>query len=351
MTHTKKYTLIITNLPGGEIELAGNLPWDTFLTYEAAALAHLGKNIEVDGFRKGSVPETMVRKHIPDQLLLEEMAERALQEHYVQMLTQESIDAIGRPRIALTKLARDNDLEFKIITAVMPEVKLPDYHALAKAAEKIEAPAVTDEDVENTINELRHMRLHQNDTAGTHDHSTPHEHTEAELPVVDDAFAKSFGKFETVADLKAKIRENLALEKDREAKDKQRTAVLEAVSKETEVVVPKLFVEAELQKLVSQVEFEVSRAGVKFEDYLKQVGKTKEDLEKEFLPDAERRAKFQLVLDAIANKENLKPEAEVVEQETQKLMTMYPGADEARTRAYAQMVLTNEKVLSFLETL
>lgn len=350
MTNEKKYTLVISSLPGGEIELAGSLPWSVFSVHESAAIAHLGKNIEVDGFRKGTVPETMLRKQIPDQLLLEEMAERALQEHYVQMLTQESIDAIGRPRIALTKLARDNDLEFKIVTAVMPEVKLPDYRALAKDAEKIDAPAVTDEDVENTVNELRHMRLHQD--AGDHGHShEPHSHTEEELPVVDDAFAKSFGKFETVADLKAKIRENLALEKDREAKDKQRTVLLEAISEKTEVAVPKLFIDAELQKLVSQVEFEVSRAGVKFEDYLKQVGKTKEDLEAQFLPDAEKRAKFQLVLDAIAGKEGLQPEEETVKQETEKLIAMYPGADEARTRAYAQMVLTNEKVLAFLESL
>ncbi len=346
----KKYTIVVSTLPTGEVELAGSIPWNVFSEHEAVSLAHLGKNIEVDGFRKGTVPEGLLRKQIPEQLLLEEMAERTLQEHYLTMLQEEKIDAIGRPRIALTKLARENDLEFKIITAVMPEIKLPEYRNLAKDIEKPAPTVVTDEDIENTIQELRHMRLHQ-DAGDAHQHHGPHEHKEEELPVVDDAFAKSFGKFETVADLKNKIKENLGLEKEREAKDKQRSALLEAISAGTEVAVPKLFIDAELEKLIHQVEFEVGRAGGTFDEYLKQVGKTKEDLEKEFLPDAEKRAKFQLVLDAIAQKEGLQPDTETVEQETQKLLGMYPGADEARTRAYAQMVLTNEKVLTFLESL
>jgi hypothetical protein len=53
------------------------------------------------------------------------MAELALSEHYPKIIEQEKIDAISRPEIAITKLARKNPLGFKIKTAVLPEIKLP----------------------------------------------------------------------------------------------------------------------------------------------------------------------------------------------------------------------------------
>jgi len=64
--------------------------------------------------------------------ILEEMAELALSKIYPEIIIKEKIDAIGRPEISITKLAKDNPLEFKIITSVLPEVKLGDYKKIAK---------------------------------------------------------------------------------------------------------------------------------------------------------------------------------------------------------------------------
>lgn len=44
----------------------------------------------------------------------------------------ENTDAIGKPDVQITKMASGNPLEFKIISTVIPEVKLPDYKAIAK---------------------------------------------------------------------------------------------------------------------------------------------------------------------------------------------------------------------------
>ena len=56
----------------------------------------------------------------------------ALNEHYPKIIEEEKIDAISRPEISITKLARKNPLGFKIKTAVLPEIKLPDYKNIAK---------------------------------------------------------------------------------------------------------------------------------------------------------------------------------------------------------------------------
>jgi FKBP-type peptidyl-prolyl cis-trans isomerase (trigger factor) len=62
----------------------------------------------------------------------------------------------------------------------------------------------------------------------------------------------------------------------------------------------------------------------------------------------EKRAKIQLMIFDIANKENIKPTAEEIDAETVKILTQYKDADEKNVRVYAEQVLINEKVLEFL---
>jgi len=101
--------------------------------------------------------------------------------------------------------------------------------------------------------------------------------------------------------------------------------------------------------MLAQIETDITRAGFTLDDYLKQAQKTKEGLVAEFKPEAEKRARVQLVLNAISRKENIVPADEEVQKETERLMAMYPGADQMRTAAYVDMMLTNEKTLAVLE--
>jgi trigger factor len=106
---------------------------------------------------------------------------------------------------------------------------------------------------------------------------------------------------------------------------------------------------SETDKMLAQIEADVARSGASLDDYLKHIQKTKEELMQEFAPEAEKRARFQLVLNAIARDAKVLPTEAEVEAEAQKYMAMYPTADPNRTRAYADMMLTNDKVLSMLE--
>jgi FKBP-type peptidyl-prolyl cis-trans isomerase (trigger factor) len=74
-------------------------------------------------------------------------------------------------------------------------------------------------------------------------------------------------------------------------------------------------------------------------------------LAEEFKGEAERRARFQMVINAIAKDMDVKISDEEVDKEAEKLMQQYPGADLMRTKAYADMMLVNEKILSTLESL
>ena len=355
--------ITINKLDKSEVEILGVLEAAEFEKYEGKALERIGERLELPGFRKGKAPVDMIKGTVPEMELLEEMAEAALQESYVKILEENKIDAIGHPQIAITKIGKGSDLEFKIVTAVLPEMKLPDYKKISQEQNKKEdykKEIVVDEaEVEKTILELRKMRAEQ--TKGVnhegHENMTEEEHAashanipESEYPVFDDAFAKTFGAFESVEAFKEKIRGNMRIEKETEQKDKLRMAIVEELVKQTEGEIPEILISSETDKIMFRLQADITNAGFKFEDYLKQISKTEADLRNEWRSEAEKRAKLQMIIHTISEKEKLNPTEEEIEKDVTQITTMYKDADPTRARAYVEQMLENEKVFKFLET-
>lgn len=335
----------VKKLDKSRVEITAEIDAVSFAGYEAKALKHLGEHAEMPGFRKGHVPEGILAKNIPEIRILEEMAELAVADAYGTILEKEKIDAIGRPEIMLTKLAKGNPLSFKIITAVIPEVILPDYKTIAKNSPKQEAVAVTDEDVEKTIAEVRKMRAKKESA----DEPSQEEPKDEELPALDDAFVKTLGSFNDVEDFKNKIRENMRLEKEHQVKEKRRLAIIEALIDKSKIDVPETLANAEVDKMLHRLKADVENIGFAFDAYLKQMQKTEEDIRKEWLPEAEKRAKLQLIVQKIAETEKIVPEQADVEKELAHLLEHYKDADPMRARMYIESTLTTEKVFRFLE--
>lgn len=352
----------VKKLDKSEVEITGKIEASVFASYEEKALHKINDKVELQGFRKGKAPLDVIRKNVPEMELLEEMAEAALYDNYMKILEDNKIDAIGRPQISITKIGKGSDLEFKITTAVLPEIKLGDYKNIAKKENSKEENkkeiVVEDSEIEKVINDLRKMRAEQ--ARPPHEHKegeTEEEHAkahaeipESEWPKFDDEFAKTFGDFKTADELREKIKGNLKTEKETEQKDRVRLAVIEELVKQSEGEIPNILIESEIDKIVYKLEADIANVGFKFEDYLKQIGKTIEDLRKEFHNDAEKRAKLQMIIHSISDKENLKPTDEEIEKEVTQITTMYKEADPARARAYVEQMLENEKVFRFLDT-
>lgn len=354
-----QHKIKITKLDKGQIEIEGSIESAILESHRAKAIELIGRDIELPGFRKGKVPADMVEKNVSPLAIYEEMATLALNEAYPQILEKNKIDAIGRPEINITKLAPGNDLEFKIKTAVLPEIQIGDYKKVAKA-EKDSLPEVTvsEEEIEKTTKEIlkmrAHQKLHEDDPDSAKASPGKHSHGEIkdeDLPALDDEFVKSMGNFADVADFKTKLKENIKLEKTNMEREKRRLRIIEGVMAQSEAEIPEILVDAEMTKLLYRMQADVEQMGVKFEDYLKHLNKTEEDMKKEFRGDAEKRAKLELVLDAIAKAEKLVAEEKDIEAEVQKLMDMYKDADPERARMYVSGMIQNEKVFRFLEDL
>ncbi|MCC7160704.1 hypothetical protein IT399_03225, partial [Candidatus Nomurabacteria bacterium] len=319
--------ITINKLPNSVVEIEGELDSSIFESYFAKALKKIGENVEIDGFRKGKVPENILLSKVPESQILEEMAEMALSEHYPKIIEDEKIDAISRPEIAITKLARNNPLGFKIKTAVMPQIKLPDYKGISKkiigsVTEAEKNIVVSEEDLENTINDIRKSRapkIHMAEGA-THEHKEGEEHKDGEeikeeLPEFNDEFVRSLGPFKDTEDFKEKLKENIKLEKENLQKEKTRLKIIEEIVEASKMDLPEILVEIELDKILYRMESDITQMGLKFEDYLKHINKTTEDLRKDFRVDAEKKAKLALILNEIAKVEKITADEEQVAKE------------------------------------
>lgn len=361
--------LKIEQQSGSRVQITGELPWEDFKEYRKKAIEKVGELISVDGFRKGKIPEDIIIKQAGEHAILEEMASLAFQKLYPQIVIDNKIDAIGRPQIQITKLAQDNPLGFVITTAVMPEVKLPNYKKIASKVNKDASKdiEVTEEEVEKTIKEVQEMRAKQDLFKKMQDGTAPKTETEnkkdespeevqkridekLEIPELTDDFVKSLGDFKDVEDFKTKIRENIKMEKERKADDKVRLDIVEGILKDTKVELPDILVDAEIDQVMHRMRSDIEQMGMKLEDYLKNVKKTEEDIRKEARDDAEKRAKIQLVVATIARQEGVMPDEERVKQELEILKKTYPDVTEDQARGYIENILTNDEVFKMLQS-
>jgi len=345
----------IKKLPNAEVEISVTISGETLGSLKENVLETLSKTLEIDGFRKGKAPKDVVAKHVGDATLLKETAERALQSAYPHILIDEKIDAIGYPRIQITKLAWGNPLLATLRTAVVPEVTLPDYKKIADKHYKEHGGGVysaSEKEINDVLLEIRKGKAHS-DWHQAHpdekDHGNhPDFSKEENLPILDDTFAALMGPFKTVDELKEQIKKNIAKEKEMKDEEKNRIALFDEIIDKTKAEIPNVLVESELAKMIGGLKDDVARAGVSFEDYLKEIKKTEEDIRTEWRVGAEKRAKLQLVMNEIAKKENITPDQNIVEAEVKKLTDLYKDADPERARIYVETTLINEGVVKLL---
>ena len=358
----------LKKLDRSEVSITGEIPAEQFANYRPQAVKNIAEHIEIPGFRKGKVPENIIVQRIGEEKILYEMAELALKHLYPTLLAEHKIDPIGMPNISITKIAKGSPLGFAITVAVVPEVKLPDYKKIASevAAEKEEVVEVSEKEVSEAIENIQKQTALQgtNNRQPTPKESklptgqaTDNKNTgmgsggKAEnLPEFNDEFVKKLGNYTDVADFKAKLKDHLMREKTDRARSKKRMKIIDGILLGTEVVMPNIVVEGELDKMIAQFKGDVTQMGTRFEDYLKHTGKTEENIRKEFAPDAEKRSKIEFILHTIASQEKIVPSADEIEKEIAHILKHHKDADPVRARAYVINIMTNEKVLQFLES-
>ena len=155
--------------------------------------------------------------------------------------------------------------------------------------------------------------------------TTVHEVKAKEVPDLDDELAKDIDEeVETLDELKAKYREELAADKKKAYDDAVEGAALELAVENAEIVeLPEEMVDAEVHRAMNEFMNNMQRQGISPEMYYQLTGTTEEDLHKQYEVDAEKRTKTNLVIEAIAEAENFEATDEEIEKEVTDLAAEY----------------------------
>ena len=144
-----------------------------------------------------------------------------------------------------------------------------------------------------------------------------------EVPALDDEFAKDTTEFETLAELRADVKAKLEEQAKNAADAEMRNALVEKVSANTEVEVPEAMVQHQIDNMLMELNYQLQYQGLNLQQLLDMTGRNVEELREERRADAERLVKSSLVLEAIAEKENVEANDADVDAELEKMAAMY----------------------------
>ena len=144
-----------------------------------------------------------------------------------------------------------------------------------------------------------------------------------ELPELNDEFASEVSEFDTLDEYKKDVEKKLAEKKEIEANSKNEDAVVTKVVENASMEIPDKMIDAQAENMVQDMARRMQSQGLSLDMYLKYTGMTVEQMKEQARPDAEKRIRTRLVLEAVAQAENIQISDEKVDEEVAKMAEAY----------------------------
>ncbi|OIP79580.1 MAG: trigger factor [Parcubacteria group bacterium CG08_land_8_20_14_0_20_48_21] len=415
------------SLPKGRLALTIELSVDEVRPYVDKALRELTQEYHKKGFRKGRVPQDVVRQELGEMAIYQTAAEDMIQATLYGVLDQEHIVVVGQPQVDIVKLAPKNPFSYKAVVSILPEVCVGAIKNIAFTKKPV---TVADKEVDAMLKDLQKMRAQTAVKVGVAQKGDrvildmemfldkvpldggqgknvsvvlgeelyipglseqleglakdeeksftiifPERYKDKHIagkavdfkvrvnavqeitqPELTNDFAVTVGS-KDIDDLKKKLTENLRAEKDMREEERAELALLDALVGASEFGdIPETLVHNEVHKMLHELEESIAQQGAKFSDYLLQIKKTAEELEKDMLPQAENRVKTSLVLRQIFADQQLQVTDDEVAKELDRIKAQHAHDQESLEkiesvayRRYMHNLLGNRKVIAWLK--
>lgn len=339
------------------------VPFAEFKTYLDRTYKSLANQISVPGFRKGKTPKALIDQRAGFNYVVESALNEALNSYYSQALVENKLTPLAQPELDIVakpdESNREADLKLVIEVTIRPEIDLPDYSGVKVEVASVE---VTEEDEQKALDALRGRfatlkavdrpaadqdfltiniaaeidgeevdaakdlsyqvgsgtmldgldeavlglsagedatfvtKLAGGERAG--EEATVKVQVtavkERELPQADDDFAQLASEFDTIAELKEDLKKQAADAKVNEQGAEARDKVLDALVELVEVPVPEKVIEDQLEQ--------------HFNNSNEEADHDTEEHRAEVRANTERAFKNEIILDAIAEKEEVSVE-------------------------------------------
>lgn len=340
----------VTRGEKGKAEIKVDIPKIVFdETYEKV-LGELGKDTRIAGFRPGKIPKDVVENHVGTNKILNEAASFLISKHLSEIFKKENISPLGNPAVAVHSLAKDAPFSFTATVISKPKVKVGDWKKIK--VKKVKAREVTEKDVNESIKniyeawlknskvkshfsqenllkaskskveeeeeepETRDQKpgtkfiydargekifIRDDRTSATSEESKP---TSEVRQGLDDNFVKAIGARD-LAHLKEIVKKDLEQIVADQVEAKLEEEIFDEVLKISEVEVPDILVDDEVNRIMIRLNSQIEQQGRKMEDYLREQTTTLEALRAKFRPQAEKNVKVTLIMDEIGKSEKV----------------------------------------------
>jgi trigger factor len=294
----------VETLSPTRVRLDIEVPYSELTQHVSDAYKKVAAQVNIPGFRKGKIPASMIDQRVGRGTVLDEAINSALPEFYSKAAREHTVLVIGRPTVDVKEFVDNEKLVFTVEVDVRPEVKLPDF---SKIEIKVDDVVITDSDITEQVDELRARfgtlntveraikngdfptldltaRINGEEVDGGAASDISYEVCsnrmidkkdfetqlvgqaegekgvvevvvkvvkERELPPMDDAFAKLASEFDTLDELKADFATRLERVKKMEQGAQARDLLVEKLLAETEIPVPDLLVDEEVNDHLS----------------------------------------------------------------------------------------------------
>ena len=146
---------------------------------------------------------------------------------------------------------------------------------------------------------------------------------EKQLPELDDEFASEVSEYDTLAEYKESIVKNLTAQKEKAAADAKEAAVIDAIVEDSKMDIPEAMIATTQRQMMDEFAQRIQMQGLSFEQYLQFTGMNAEQMMEQIKPQAEKRIKSRLVLEAIVAAEKITATEEEFDAEVAKLAEAY----------------------------
>lgn len=274
--------------PDGTITIKVIVPAQDVDKVREETINRLVKNIEIQGFRKGAAPRNLAEQKLNQESVREEILKKILTDEYIAAVKNSNINPIVNPKIHVEQFAEGTDLIFE--------------------AETCETPAI---DLKNYKDEVKKIK------------PTP----KIIVP----------GKNES--------------EQTGEASNKKLDEILNAILNVAQVQIPKILIDQETSRLLSQLLDEIKRLGVSLDQYLSSRGKTETELRKEYEERAEKDLKLEFMLRRIADEEKITVEPKDIDQALAAIKDEKQKQDMTQNPYLVAAIIRQQKTLEYLAQL
>lgn len=330
----------LKKLPKSQVEITLTIDKNKLASQYEIVYQKMAKDVTLKGFRPGKAPRHLTETTIGSEKIYQEALNDLLFEVYRDAIKEHQLTPISYPEFKVGKFDPQKDVQVTVKISLRPQAKVKDYQKIK--VKKQEVKKATDKEVkeliETSFTSWKEKTKNQNvgtesfqpnikvETATTLSEAKQKAESEKPNEKKDEFFDISklkeptFDDFlkvnlvKTREELEKKVHITLNEQKTLQNEKQFVNQIFEELLKKTEIELPEILIEQELSEMEKNLETQFRPVGISLDEYLQHKKKSREELKKEWRPQAEKNVKIEFALAALAEAEKIVIQDEEVQK-------------------------------------